>query len=186
MNRTPTHAPRTMGLLFAAALCLAAGCASQGERESAGAKAQPATPLPAPTSTDPVAADMVAEPRRVSAGGTLEVRVLVRLKPGHHIYGRDAAAAWPYSPTRLSLTLPLGISAVGEWDCPPPAQTRGGEPVYTGAVVFRCRLRVGPEIPLGPATLAGEIQFQVCNAEACWPPDALPISASILIQRQNP
>ena len=53
--------------------------------------------------------------------------------------------------------------------------------VYAGTVRFEAELP-GPPDPRGPVALSGEVSYQACNDEQCFPPARILLSTSIEIR----
>lgn len=134
--------------------------------------------LSKPSSSEPVTAAMKSAPPEVMAGETFEVLVRVEIAGGHHIYASNMVGK-PFLPATLDVTLPGGVEALGHWIGPEPIRRRNGDLVYTDSVLFRRRLKVRANVPAGPLSIKGELHYQACTEELCWPPRIIRLSSSI-------
>lgn len=149
-----------------------------------GPVAQSALEVPEPSRTEPVTARMDASRKTLGAGEAFELLVRVRIIGGSHIYPLNQAEK-PFVPTTLQLTLPSGIEVTGDWLAPEPSRAKGGEKVYTEAVVFRRPLKIRSAAATGRVSLKGELHYQVCTAEVCWPPKTISLSTAITIEQET-
>jgi hypothetical protein len=140
--------------------------------------------VPEPSRTEPVTARMDASRQTLSAGDAFELVVRARIIGGSHIYPLNQAEK-PFVPTTLQLTLPNGVEVAGDWQASEPSRAKGGEKVYTGSVVFRRQLKIGSAAAMGRLSLKGELQYQVCTAEVCWPPKTISLSTAITLEQET-
>ena len=116
----------------------------------------------------PVAVEFAAEV--AAPGETIELRVTFDVSDGWHIYGQMPENS-PHPGTQVKLSLPDGITAIGEWKLP-RAQIDPDSPqypIYTGSVTFVRELEVS-----NPAPIDVEVSFQACDAnKLCLPPASL-------------
>lgn len=156
----------------------AAGCSSEPE----GAKQLTATEAaiaPDNTSSElPVTASMEATPRALMAGQTFQIVVHVTVANAHHIYATNSIGK-PFVPTTLEVTLPAGVETTGPWIPPEPIRRGNGDLIYTDSISFVRPARLKMNIPSGRRSIAGELRYQACTEELCWPPRTLQFSASI-------
>jgi len=117
----------------------------------------------------------------VRAGEKFEILVRVEIAGAHHIYASNVAGK-PFIPTTLDVTLPRGVEALGKWIGPEPTRRRNGELVYTDSVLFHRSLKVRANVPPGLLSIKGELQYQACTEELCWPPRTIQLSSSISVQ----
>jgi len=139
--------------------------------------------VPDPSPTEPVTAVMTIQPKRASAGETVDVLVRIRIASAHFIHAKDDAGG-PFVPVAVSTTLPKGVEPIGDWHFPTPEKGRGDSPVYRHSVLLRRSLRVVSKSAPETLTVAGELQYQVCTDELCWPKGKLKLSAPLTIQSQ--
>lgn len=134
-----------------------------------------------PSSSEPVTSAMKSAPPEVMAGEAFEILVRVEIAGAHHIYASNMVGK-PFIPATLDVTLPRGIEALGDWVGPEPIRRRNGELVYTDSVLFRRRLKVRANVPAGPLSIKGELHYQTCTEELCWPPRTIQLSSSISVR----
>jgi protocatechuate 3,4-dioxygenase beta subunit len=140
--------------------------------------------VPEPSRTEPVTARMQPNRQTLRAGDAFELLVRVRIVGGSHIYPLNEAEK-PFVPTTLKLPLPSGVEAAGDWLAPEPSLAKGGEKIYADSVVFRRPMKVRGDAAVGALSFDGELQYQVCTAEVCWPPKTISLSAAMTIQKQT-
>ena len=133
-----------------------------------------------PSSSQPVTAAMQIIPTEVRNGVTFELLVSLEIAGAHHVYASNIVGK-PFIPLSLNVTLPDGIEALNDWIAPAPSRTKTGELVYTDSVSFRRSLRVGSNVPAGPLLIKGDLRYQACTEELCWPPRTIDLSSSINI-----
>lgn len=136
--------------------------------------------LSKPSSSQPVTAAMKTTPTEVRAGEIFEILVRVEIAGAHHIYASNVVGK-PF-PISLNVTFPGGIEASGDWIAPAPSRTKTGELVYTDCVSFRRSLKVGSNVPGGPLSIKGELLYQACTEELCWPPRTIKLSSSVTVR----
>ena len=139
---------------------------------------------PDPSPSEPVTAVMTIRPQRASAGDTVEVLVHVRIAGAHFIHAQDDAGG-PYSPVAVTTTLPDGLEPIGNWRFPAPEMHHGNSPVYRNTALLRRSLGVGSGFEPRTLTVIGELRYQVCTEELCWPPGKLKLSAPLVVQSQR-
>jgi hypothetical protein len=110
----------------------------------------------------------------------LEILVRARIAGGHHIYGTNVVGK-AFTPTRVDLALPAGIEPAGDWEAPPTSRAADGEFIYTDSVVFRRNVRARPDLAPGKVRLEGELHYQACTDELCWPPKTVHLSATLTV-----
>jgi N-acetylgalactosamine-6-sulfatase len=137
--------------------------------------------VPDPSPSEPVMAVLTIRPARAAPGETVEALVRIRIAGAHFIHAKDDAGS-PFVPLTMSATLPEGVEPVGEWQFPAPEKGRGKSLVYRDSVLLRRSLRVVSSSSPKTLTVAGELQYQVCTDELCWPKGKLKLSAPLMIQ----
>lgn len=105
-----TKSSRLIRLSSLLATIALAGCGASG-----GPLAPP--PAAATPADHPVTAELLADAKTVAPGGTFSVGLLLKMKPGWHVYWKNPGDAG--LPTDFALTLPAGYSA-GEVAWPVP------------------------------------------------------------------
>jgi len=137
--------------------------------------------VPDPSPSEPVTAVMTIRPQRASVGETVEVLVQIRIASAHFIHAKDDAGG-PFVPVAVNTTLPDGVEPIDDWQAPTPEKGRGNAPVYRNSVLLRRSLKVVASPALETLTVIGELQYQVCTDELCWPRGKLGLSAPLMIQ----
>jgi hypothetical protein len=89
-------------------------------------------------------------------------------------------------PTQLHFTLP-GEIVIGKVEYPAgvlmsfPFDPTQKLSVYSGDIVIRAMVIAPQEAQPGPLTVHGELKYQACDNNACYPPKKLPISFNVRI-----
>lgn len=125
---------------------------------------------PEPTDREPVTVGLSWANPSFQPGIPAQVRVWVRVAPGHHIYSAEEPSP-TYTPISLKLTLPEGWTEYGEWS-QPVATAKDGHSILSGDLIFRRYIRIPPQAS-GTVRLNCEVRVQACNADFCWPPRSL-------------
>ena len=137
-----------------------------------------------PSPSEPVTAVMTFQPKRASVGQTVELLVHIRIACAHFIHANETAGG-PFVPVAVNTTLPAGVEPVGDWQAPTPEKGRGTSTVYRDSVLLRRSLRVVSNSLPETLTVTGELQYQVCTEELCWPKGKLALSAQLVIEPQR-
>ncbi len=100
----------------------------------------------------------------------------VSILEGWHAY-RDVPEGQPYVPMTVTLDLPGGMTAVGDWQLPAGAPYPADPEitVYEGQLEFRHE--ISGEL-LSGAEVACELRYQVCDENMCLPPSRLRVVAA--------
>tara|TARA_R110002073_G_scaffold75697_15_gene184672 strand:+ start:502 stop:1143 length:642 start_codon:yes stop_codon:yes gene_type:complete len=119
---------------------------------------------------DPVEVRFAASKRDVRVGESFDVSVAFSIDPAYEIHSMDASA--PQIPTQIELELPVGFTAVEDWDAPAPVRSLnpGGQSVFTGEVEFVQTIQVSNEIEPGDHQLICSVSYQACNSRRCLRP----------------
>ena len=136
-----------------------------------------------PSANSPVSVAAAVSPASARAGDLITLVVRTRLADSWHIYAVDQASG-PTVPTTLSLTLPDGLEAVGQWKLPEsePFDTALGEThVYHHEATFAHQIRVGEEATDNLA-IECEFGYQACNDSICHRPTTIPVNTSVQIE----
>jgi len=118
----------------------------------------------------------------VKKGATIEVKLLATLNEGFHLNS--------HTPTEDYL-IPLSL----KWDGPleavdivyPKPQLEkysfDDKPlsVLTGQFPLVTKFKAPASAALGPVTLNGEVRYQACNNNACFPPKKVPVKLTIQV-----
>ena len=137
--------------------------------------------VPVPSAAEPVTAVMTIQPSHATAGETVEVLVRVRIASAHFIHAPGEAGG-PFIPVSVNATFPAGLEPIGDWQLPPPEKGRGSAVVYRDSVVLRRFVNVVASSGPSALNVTGELRYQVCTDELCWPQGKLQLSAPFTIQ----
>jgi hypothetical protein len=129
-----------------------------------------------PDANDPVVASAALSPARVQPGRRTEFVVRVKVAPGWHIDGVTRAQG-PAGATKLTLALPKGVEAEGEWSCPDPTPAGDGRSTYEGTVEFRRPVRVS-EHARGPLSISCAFGYRACTRFFCRLPTTVELNAN--------
>lgn len=123
----------------------------------------------------------------LTAGKTAQVEVRFRVNPGYHVNSHNPGSEL-LIPTSLSFTsldkikagkiaYPAGEEFVLEFS---PKEKLN---VYTGDVVAEVPIVVAKDAALGTYSLKGELQYQACNNNSCFPPKNLPVEITVIVKK---
>jgi hypothetical protein len=132
--------------------------------------------VPEPSPSEPVKASMEF---RSAGDGTAELLVAVRIARAHYVHAPGDEGS-KFAPLSMELTLPDGVTTVGDWIFPPPQAGRGGSPEYRDSVLLKRSLRIGAISPR-TLTIGGVLRFQACTEELCWPAGKMELFAPLVI-----
>lgn len=131
---------------------------------------------------EPVAVSLKISRKRLRAGESFDISVLLEIAPQYEIH--DLQAPPPAVATLLELKLPLGFQTLEEWL--PPDSVRSvmpdGHPVYIGQVGFKRKVQIGETIQPGDYDIGCTIGYQACNSRQCLRPVRCELPAKITIQ----
>ncbi len=140
--------------------------------------------VPEPSPHEPVTATMVLQPATLTPGSDAILIVSVRIARAHFVHAPNIKPGEPWIPLEMKMSLPDGIEFAGDWQFPPGEKGSGDSPVYRDSVLLRRALRVRAIPPSSVASLSGELRYQACNDELCWPPRTIKLSAPFSIRVQ--
>jgi hypothetical protein len=138
-------------------------------------------PVAEPSAHDPVTVALATDPAQVKPGGIFQVLLRARVADGYHIYAATPRSK-TFTGTSISLKLPDGVESVSNWSTPAAISASDGELIFTNSVTFSRSLKVNAEAASGPLSFTGELRFQACNDQLCWPPKTIPFSATLTVQ----
>jgi len=113
----------------------------------------------------------------------VEVLVHIRIAGAHFIHAQDDPGG-PFVPVTVNARLPEGVEPIGNWHFPTPDKGRGNTLVYRDSLTLRRTLRVVSGSAPATLTVIGELQYQVCTDELCWPLGKIELSARLTIESQ--
>lgn len=141
----------------------------------------PAVPALAQIDAAPkVQARLVAERDEIAPGGTVQVALEQKIRPGWHTYWRNPGDAG--APTQIQWSLPPGWQA-GAIEWPYPKELPVGPLMdfgYEGKIWLLTRLRAPPDVKPGAAVVHAAVSWLACQ-QVCIPEDAqltLPLNVS--------
>lgn len=121
----------------------------------------------------------------VTPGHKSPVAFTFRVEKGYHI-NSNTPSAEELIPTQLHFTLP-GEIVIGKVQYPPgemrsfPFDPTQKLSVYSGDVVIHAMVIAPAQAQPGPLTVHGELKYQACDNNACYPPKKLPITFNVRI-----
>jgi hypothetical protein len=116
-------------------------------------------------------------------GTTVQLAVVMKIRPGFHVNARQVSAEY-LIPTDLRAETPEGLH-LGEVAYPKGTlQTFTFSKnkqlnVYTGTVILHVPLRVLATAPVGAQYLTFKLHYQACSTEICLPPVTKEVPATI-------
>ena len=124
----------------------------------------------------------LAAPPEIKAGAKTTIAVEMTIGPGWHVNSHTPSE--PYLiPTAASLTASAGsLSPVRYAKDEEKKFTFSDKPlrVYTGTVRFETDLEV-PAGASGEVSVEGNLSYQACNDQQCFPPAKIPLKATAKI-----
>ncbi|HEY1785660.1 MAG TPA: hypothetical protein VGG30_08935 [Pirellulales bacterium] len=139
----------------------------------------------APSSDQPVAAAMKIRPESAAAGSTVEILVYARIAPMHYLHAAGDAGE-PFTSVAMEIALPKEVEPIGDWQLPTPEIGKGNAPVYRDAILLRRWLKILSGTPPQTLQIAGELRYQACTEELCWPPRKIALSVPLVIRSKPP
>jgi len=134
-----------------------------------------------PSPSNPVVAAMKFNPPTATPGGASELLIYVRIARAHYVHA-SSEAKLSFLPLKVSMQLPKELQGQGSWHYPQPESESGGESVYRNALLLRLPIKVASDVPASTLEVNGELSFQVCTDELCWPLQSVDVSAPLIIQ----
>lgn len=149
---------------------------------SDGATSNP-EPIKPRSADDPVSVRLVLNKDQIAAGEDLQLTVGFSVAAGFEIQSLDASL--PKVPTQLSLQLPEGFEAEGDWNVPATVRSfnPGGDAVYLGEVEFVQRIHVADDLQPGPYQIACRVSYQACDSRRCLRPVEALLSVELRVGR---
>jgi len=145
--------------------------------------------LPSVTLGQSVSAKDVVTPTAVASfdpaarGTTVQLAVVMKIRPGFHVNAREVSADY-LIPTDLRTEAPSGFQS-GEVTYPKGTlQTFAFSKnkrlnVYTDTVILHMPLKILATAPVGAQSLSLKLHYQACSSEICLPPVTKEIPATI-------
>ncbi len=166
----PMHGSATCRILRALSLAILTAAATAGEPLRGGSDDAPPLSVPEPSSTNRLTAGALVWPNRARPGQPVTLFLKVRVAPGFHIYALDHSGRSTV-PTKISGALPDALQPQGPWRSTPPKTIEDGSRALMGDILFQRSLEASPKARPGSNEVAVELEFQLCNEAACWPPE---------------
>jgi hypothetical protein len=119
----------------------------------------------------------------IARGGTFQVAVVMKIRPGFHVNAREVTEDYLIR-TDLRADAPAGFK-IGEVIYPKGTlQTFAFAKnkqlnVYTDSVTLRVPITALPDAPTGPQHLPMKLHYQACSSEICLPPVTLSVDATL-------
>jgi hypothetical protein len=136
--------------------------------------------LPDPSPSDPVVVGMRFDPAFGGAGDAALLLVSVRIARAHHVYALGDADS-TFSPVRINVQFPDELQPQGDWNFPEPEVDKGGRRVYRNALLVQRTVKVAAGAFASSLTVNGQLSFQVCTDELCWPRRSIEVSTSFIV-----
>lgn len=134
--------------------------------------------LKEPTARQPFTAGAALFPANEPNVVTLIVRG--RLASGWHLYA-NVPSDEPYIQTALSLQLPEGAEAIGEWTTPRSIVDPHAPKLrlWMGDLVFARQIRLSEATAASDVSIGCTISFQCCDENQCLPPDTIELTTPL-------
>lgn len=120
-------------------------------------------------------------------GDRVTLEIQGHVLTGWHIYAAEQASGASIA-TRFELSLPNGVSSVGEWKHPKPIvgfSIFGPISKYTDKFESSIDLLLAESLAAGTLDLEISIVFQACNFELCLPPQTIHQTLSLNVTKEN-
>ena len=123
----------------------------------------------------------------LAAGKTAQVEIRFRVNPGYHVNSHNPGSEL-LIPTTLDFK-PLDKIKAGKIVYPAGEEfalefsPKEKLNVYTGDVVTEVPVIVAKDAAVGTYSLKGELQYQACNNNSCFPPKNLPVEITVIVKK---
>ena len=124
-----------------------------------------------------------ASPSTVTPGKPTEVNLTFKVKEGFHVNSNQPKSEL-LIPTTLKLDLPTDLAA-GSITYPPgkdlsfPFDPNEKLNVYSDAFTIKTKLAAAKTAASGNFTVHGELKYQACSDNACFPPRNIPVQFDV-------
>ncbi len=137
-------------------------------------------PSPAKPSVEKkVSFSVGTRPKAGQSNVPLMAIVRLQILEGHHIY--SIADSVENRKTTLTLELPEGFEAVGEWHGPAPRK-KARNMIYEGEAAFGHFIKIADDTEPGTYTFPVHVKYQICDDAVCWPPDSKRLDISVVVE----
>ena len=137
---------------------------------------------PVPTIT----AQTVSAP--VAAGSTVHVVLKVVLPEGLHVQS-DKPRDPGLIPTALTIAAPPGVKVLRTtYPKAEDFKQAGGGPtlaVFSGTFLVDVQLSIAPSVRSGALEVPGELRYQSCTEQVCFPPSRAPVTWRLHVQQRS-
>ena len=125
------------------------------------------------------------KPIAAAAGHATFIDLRFRVRDGFHVNSSHPRSSL-LIPTRLTLTLPEGLSLQGTGYPAGKTLVLSFDPkepldVYSGAFTIRAQVEPNPDARPGDYQVTGGLRYQACSDRACYPPKTLPVSFEVKV-----
>jgi hypothetical protein len=142
-----------------------------------------------PQATDANARVTFDQPEAVTVplGRSTAVTFSFHIKPGFHVNSHQPITP-ELIPTEVRFTPPQDL-VIAKIQYPAgvltsfPFDPSEKLSVYTGDVTIKAMVLTAPKATAGPYTVHGELKYQACDNNACYPPKRLPIQFDVKIAK---
>jgi hypothetical protein len=140
--------------------------------------------VPEPSPSEPVKAAILIRPVNVSPGETAELLVYVRVASAHYLHAADSSDQ-TFIPVSIDVALPHGVEAASDWQFPTPEKVHGNALGYRNSVLLIRSVKLLSSVPEQTLHFQGELRYQACTEELCWPPGKIELSAALTVRSQT-
>lgn len=168
-----------LGVCVLLSVVLAACSRSENKQPVAPATSSTETPKTSPSEGPPADVVQASAPQvELTAGGSADALVTVKIATGYHINGNPASKKYLIA-TALDVEANGGVTP-GKATYPPSASKTfsfSPEPimVYEGEVVVKQPLQAQLDAAKGNRTLRAKLKVQPCDDTVCYPPRTLEV-----------
>ncbi len=124
-------------------------------------------------------------PVTVRIGSRAPMQITLHIQPGFHINSSQPLTP-ELIPTQVRFTPPEDL-VIGKIQYPPgvlitlPFDPATKLSVYSGDVTVKAVVFPAPKAGTGTITVHGDVKYQACDNNACYPPKRLPIAFNVKI-----
>ena len=123
----------------------------------------------------------------ITLGKITPVEFTFRIKSGYHINSSQPTTP-ELIPTTLGFMPPPDL-VIAKVEYPPgeltsfPFDPTQKLSVYSGAVIIKAVIIPQRHVPSGTYTVHGELKYQACDNNACYPPKKLPVQFTVKVAK---
>lgn len=134
-----------------------------------------------PDQFNPVSITISLEANRSAPKSTYMLRVRFKILEKWHIY-KTGDAKGVYTPTKIALELPEGVSMSEDWKQPDAKTGSAGTQIYENDVQFERTLKFDAELK-GTVSIPVTIEYMACDANRCLPSKKEKHTASVSVKK---